>query len=40
MFGLIKKMFSQLLTKIISAYGHTQYVSLNNQSCMTQHLFI
>ena len=40
MFGLIKKMFSILLTNIVSASHHTKYVSLSNQKSMTQPTFI
>ena len=36
MFGLIKKIFSGLLTGIVSASNHTKYVPLSNQKCMTQ----
>ena len=32
MFGLIKKMFIELLTSIVSASNHTKFVSLNNQN--------
>ena len=36
MFGLIKKIFIELLTGIVSASNHTKCVSSNNQKCMTQ----
>ena len=36
MFGLMKKMFIGLLTGIISATNHTEYVLLRNQKCTTQ----
>ena len=36
MFGFIKKMFIELLTRTVSASNHTKYVSLNNQKYMTQ----
>ena len=36
MFGLIKKMFSGLLTSIVSTSNHTKCVSLSNQKCMNQ----
>ena len=36
MFGLIKKIFIELLTGIVSASNHKLYVSLSNQKCMTQ----
>ena len=36
MFGLIKKLFIELLTSVVSASNHTKYVLLNNQQCTTQ----
>ena len=36
MFGLIKKMFIELLTDIMSACNHKKCVPLSNQKCMTQ----
>ena len=36
MFRLIKKMFTGLLTGIVSANNYTKFVSLSNQKCTTQ----
>ena len=36
MFGLIKKIFIILLTRIFNASNHTKCVSLSNQKCITQ----
>ena len=36
MFGLIIKMFIELLTGLVNASNHTKCVSLRNQKCMTQ----
>ena len=36
MFGLIKKMFIELLTRIVSASNHTKCISFSNQKCMIQ----
>ena len=36
MFGLIKKKFIGLLTDIVSASNHIQYVLLSSQKCMAQ----
>ena len=36
MFGLIKKIFIELLTSIVSAYNHTKCELLSNQECMIQ----
>ena len=36
MFGLIKKIFIVLLTRIVNASNHTKCVSLSNQKCMNQ----
>ena len=36
MFGLIKKMFMELLISIINASNHRKCVFLSNQKCMTQ----
>ena len=33
MFGLIKKVFIDLLSSIINASNHTKCASLNNQTC-------
>ena len=35
MFGLIKKIFTGLLTGIVSASNHTKCMLLSNQKCMT-----
>ena len=40
MFGIIKKMFIVLLTRIVNASNHTKCVSLSNQKCMIQPIFI
>ena len=40
MFGIIKKMFIGLLTGLVSASNHTKYVSLSNQKCEIQPVFI
>ena len=40
MFGLIKKIFTGLLTGIVSANNHTKCVSLSNQKCTTQPIII
>ena len=40
MFGLIKKIFSGLLTSIVKSCNHTQCISLSNQKCMTQPVLI
>ena len=36
MFGLIKKIFIGLLFDIVSAFNHTECMSLSNQKCMIQ----
>ena len=36
MLGLIKKKFIGLLTDIVSASNHIQYVLLSSQKCMAQ----
>ena len=36
MFGLITKIFIELLSNIVNASNHTKCVSLNNQQCMAQ----
>ena len=36
MFGLIKKMFTRLLTSTVSSSNHTEYASLSNHKCMIQ----
>ena len=36
MFGLIKKIFMELLIGIVNASNHAKCVSLSNQKCMTQ----
>ena len=36
MLELIKKIFTELLTDLISATNHTKCVSLSNQKCMVQ----
>ena len=36
MFGLIKKIFTGLLTGIVSASNHTKWVLWSNQKCMNQ----
>ena len=36
MFGLIKKIFMELLISIINASNHTKCMSLCNQKCMIQ----
>ena len=40
MFRLIKKIFVQLLTSIVSASNYTKCMALNRQKCMTQHTHI
>ena len=42
MFGLIKKIFIGLLTNIVNAskHEHIKKVSLSNQKCITQPIFI
>ena len=40
MFGFIKKMFTGLLTGIVSAYNHTKCVSLRNQKCRLKPLLL
>ena len=40
MTGLIKKIFTGLLTGIVSASNHTKCVLLSNQKCMTQPILI
>ena len=36
MFGLIKKIFIELLTGLVNGSNHTKCVSLSNQKCMIQ----
>ena len=36
MFGLIKKMFMELLITIVNASNHTKSISLRNHKCMIQ----
>ena len=36
MFGLIKKIFTGLLTGLVNESNHKKYISLSNQKCMTQ----
>ena len=36
MFGLINKIFTELLIDIVSVSNHTKCVLLSNQKCMTQ----
>ena len=36
MFGLIQKVFIELLTGLVNGSNHTKCVSLRNQKCMTQ----
>ena len=36
MFGLIRKIFIELLASIVSGSNHTKSVLLSNQKCMTQ----
>ena len=36
MFGLTQKIFTGLLTDIVSASNHAKWVSFSNQKCMTQ----
>ena len=36
MFGLIKKIFTGLLTGLVNGSNHTMCVSLSNQKCMIQ----
>ena len=40
MTGLIKKIFTALLTGIVDASNHTKCVLLSNQKCMTQPILI
>ena len=40
MFGLIKKMFVGLLTRIVSTTNQTKYVSLSSQKSTNQSIFI
>ena len=40
MFGLIKKIFMGLLINIVNASNHTKCVSLSNQKCKIQAIFI
>ena len=40
MFGLIKKIFIVLLTRIVNASNRTKCVWLSNQKCMTQSTLI
>ena len=40
MFELVKKIFIGLLTDIVSASNHKNFVLLNNQKCMIQPTFI
>ena len=40
MFGLIKKIFIGLLTGLVNASNHTQWVSLSNQKCVIQPILI
>ena len=35
MFGIIKKMFMELLISIVNASNHTKCISLSNQKCMS-----
>ena len=36
MFGLVKKMFTGILTGLVNASNHTRCVSLSNQKCEIQ----
>ena len=36
MLGIIKKIFTVLLSSIVNASNHTKCVSLSNQKCMIQ----
>ena len=36
MFGIISKMFIELLTSLVKASNHTKCASLSNQKCTTQ----
>ena len=36
MFGLIKKIFTGLLTGLVNGSNHVKHISLSNQKCMTQ----
>ena len=36
MFGIIKKIFTGLLTSIVNASNHTKCALLSNQKCMIQ----
>ena len=40
MFGLTKKIFIGLLTGLVDASNHTQWVSLSNQKCVIQPILI
>ena len=40
MLGFIKRMFIGLLTSLVNASNYTKCVSLNNQQCMIQPVFI
>ena len=40
MFGFIKKIFIGLLTSIVNASNHTKCVSLNNQQCIIQPVWL
>ena len=40
MFGLIKKIFIELLTGTVSVSNHTKRILLNNKNCMTQSTLI
>ena len=40
MFDFIKKVFIGLLTSIVNASIHAKFLSLSNQKCMTQPIFI
>ena len=40
MFGLIKKILIGLLTGLVNGSNDTTCVSLSNQKCMTQPIFI
>ena len=40
MLGIIKKMFTVLLSSIVNAWNHTKCVSLSNQKCEIQPTFI
>ena len=40
MFGLIKKMFMELLINVVNSSNHTKCVLLRNQKCENQSTFV